>query len=80
MKPIDVLCPDCGAPPGVRCWSRTRRGRHLTRGHHPNRARAARGEPVEQTTEQFLKQEIDKIRRRVATAHLLRKTEGDKSQ
>lgn len=66
---LDVRCPDCGASEGVRCWSATRRGRHLVRGSHPNRSRVARGEPVPQTVDEFLREQIDEIRRRVVTEH-----------
>ena len=43
---LSVACPSCGAQVGDRCWSGTRRGRHLSRGHHADRRRAAVGEHV----------------------------------
>lgn len=73
MKPLDVECYQCGAKPGVRCWSGTRRGRHLTRGYHDPRERLARGEEVQKSTERWLCDEIGAIRERVARESLARR-------
>ena len=61
LDPIVVACPSCGAEAGMRCWSGTRRGRHLTRGHHPDRVRVARGETVPESFETFLKRELRRV-------------------
>lgn len=58
---LSVACPSCGAVAGERCWSGTRRGRHLTRGHHADRRRVAAGEHVPQSFETFLRSELRRI-------------------
>lgn len=67
MKPpkVDVLtvaCPSCGAEAGMRCWSATRRGRHLSRGHHADRRRVAAGESVPESFDAFLRREIHRVK------------------
>jgi len=59
--PLSVACPSCGAVVGDRCWSGTRRGRHLTRGHHADRQRVAAGEHVPESFETFLRREIHRV-------------------
>ena len=59
--PLAVACPSCGAVIGARCWSATRRGRHLTRGQHPDRRRVAAGEHVLESFEMFLRREIRRV-------------------
>lgn len=66
VKPtkIDVLtvaCPSCGALIGERCWSGTRRGRRLSRGHHADRRRVAAGERVPESFGTFLRREIRRV-------------------
>lgn len=58
---LSVACPSCGAPAGDRCWSGTRRGRRLTRGSHPDRARVARGEHVPEDFQMFLRRELRRV-------------------
>jgi len=67
--PLSVACPSCGASIGEHCWSGTRRGRHLSRGYHRDRRRAAAGEHVPESVETFLQREI----RRVQDEVLLRR-------
>lgn len=62
---LSVACPSCGAEAGVRCWSGTRRGRHLSRGYHVDRRRVAAGEHVPESFETFLKREIRRVRNEV---------------
>ena len=61
VDPLSVACPSCGAEAGVRCWSGTRRGRHLTRGHHADRRRVAAGEHVPESFSTFLRREIRRV-------------------
>jgi hypothetical protein len=61
IDPVSVECPSCGAAVGDRCWSGTRRGRKLTRGSHPDRVRAARGEDVPENFSAFLRREIRRV-------------------
>jgi len=58
---LAVECPSCGAPAGDRCWSGTRRGRKLTRGSHPDRLRAARGEHVPEDFQTWLRRELRRV-------------------
>ncbi len=58
---LTVECPSCGAAIGDRCWSGTRRGRHLTRGSHADRRRVALGEHVPQSFQTFLKGELRRV-------------------
>jgi len=58
---LTVACPSCGAPVGERCWSGTRRGRRLARGHHADRRRAAAGERVPESFGTFLRREIRRV-------------------
>jgi hypothetical protein len=58
IDPLIVQCPSCDAPVGIRCWSRTRRGRHLARGSHPDRRRLAAGETVSESFGAFLRREL----------------------
>jgi hypothetical protein len=58
---LSVACPQCGAEVGTRCWSGTRRGRHLSRGYHANRFRVAAGEHVPASVETFLRREIRRV-------------------
>jgi hypothetical protein len=58
---LAVACPSCGAAIGERCWSSTRRGRHLTRGHHADRRRVAAGESVPESFSTFLRREIRRV-------------------
>lgn len=53
-----VACPSCGAAVGARCWSGTRRGRHLARGHHADRRRVAAGEHVPESFGMVLRREL----------------------
>lgn len=62
MDGLSVSCPQCGASAGERCWSGTRRGRHLARGSHNLRARRASGEDVPDSFEVFLRREIGRAR------------------
>jgi hypothetical protein len=59
--PLSVECPQCGAWIGDRCWSGTRRGRRLMRGSHRDRERLARGEPVTESFQTFLKRELRRV-------------------
>jgi hypothetical protein len=61
--PLTVQCPNCGAARGVRCWSRTRRGRFLARGYHQERLRKARGEDVPESRDTYLRREIARVQR-----------------
>jgi hypothetical protein len=58
---LEVECPSCGAAVGERCWSGTRRGRHLTRGHHAGRRRVAAGERVPESFATFIRREIRRV-------------------
>jgi hypothetical protein len=58
---LSVECPSCGAVVGDRCWSGIRRGRKLSRGAHPDRVRAARGEHVPESFGAFLRREIRRV-------------------
>lgn len=58
---LTVECPSCGAAVGDRCWSGTRRGRHLARGSHADRRRAAAGEHVPQSFQTYLKSELRRV-------------------
>ena len=58
---LSVACPSCGAQVDERCWSGTRRGRHLSRGHHADRRRAAVGEHVPESFSSFLQREIRRV-------------------
>ena len=58
---LTVVCPSCAAVIGDRCWSGTRRGRKLSRGSHPDRVRAARGEHVPQSFQTYLKDELRRV-------------------
>lgn len=66
---LSVACPSCGAEVGVRCWSGTRRGRHLTRGVHADRRRAAAGEHVPESFETFLRRELRRVEGEVVARH-----------
>ena len=59
---LSVTCPQCGARVGDRCWSGTRRGRHLSRGHHVDRQRVAVGEYVPDNFSTFLRREIARVK------------------
>lgn len=61
VDPLAVACPSCGAVVGERCWSATRRGRPLSRGHHADRRRVAAGEHVPESFETFLRREIRRV-------------------
>jgi hypothetical protein len=61
IDPLSVACPSCGAPIGDRCWSGTRRGRHLSRGHHADRRRVAAGERVSESFGTRLRREIRRV-------------------
>lgn len=61
VDPLSVACPSCAAEVGVRCWSGTRPGRHLSRGHHPDRRRVAAGEHVPESFQAFLRREIRRV-------------------
>ena len=61
IDPLLVACPSCGAEVGTRCWSGTRRGRHLARGHHADRRRASAGEHVPESFSTFLRREIRRV-------------------
>ena len=61
IDPLSVVCPSCGAVIGDRCWSSTRRGRHLARGHHADRRRAAAGEHVPESFGTFLRRELRRV-------------------
>jgi hypothetical protein len=61
IDPLSVVCPSCGAEVGTHCWSGTRRGRHLSRGHHVDRRRVAAGEHVRESFETFLRREIRRV-------------------
>lgn len=61
LDPVVVACPSCGAEAGTRCWSGTRRGRHLARGHHQDRIRVARGEHVPENFGNYLKRELRRV-------------------
>lgn len=58
---LTVECPSCGAVIGERCWSGTRRGRHLARGSHADRRRVAAGESVPQNFQTYLKSELRRV-------------------
>ena len=72
VDPLAVVCPTCGAEPSVRCWSGTRRGRHLARGSHPQRAARARGERVTDSFDVWLRGQIADTERGVAEAIIVR--------
>lgn len=59
--PLSVACPQCAASIGDRCWSGTRRGRRLMRGSHRDRERLARGEPVAESFQTFLRRELHRV-------------------
>lgn len=67
VDPLSVACPSCGAEVGVRCWSGTRRGRHLSRGHHADRRRVAAGEHVPESFQTFLRREIRRVEHEALT-------------
>ena len=58
---LSVPCPTCGAAVDEPCWSGTRRGRHLSRGFHADRRRAAAGEHVPESFGTFLQREIRRV-------------------
>jgi hypothetical protein len=62
---LSVACPQCGAEVGERCWSGTRRGHRLARGSHDPRERLARGEPVKESFDVWLRREIARVRAEV---------------
>lgn len=59
--PLSVVCPQCDAQIGNRCWSGTRRARRLTRGSHRDRERLAAGEPVVESFQTFLRRELRRV-------------------
>lgn len=59
--PLSVVCPQCEAQIGDRCWSGTRRGRRLTRGSHGPRERLVRGEHVAEDFQTFLRRALRRI-------------------
>jgi hypothetical protein len=71
---LSVACPSCGAEAGVRCWSGTRRGRHLTRGVHADRRRVARGEHVPESFGTFLRRELRRVEGEVVDRYKRSKT------
>jgi len=66
---LSVACPSCGAEAAVRCWSGTRRGRHLARGVHADRRRVAAGEHVPESFETFLRRELRRVESEVVDRH-----------
>jgi hypothetical protein len=70
--PLAVECPSCGAVVGERCWSATRRGRHLSRGHHVDRRRVAAGEHVPESFSTFLRREIRRVEDEVLSKRKLK--------
>lgn len=65
LDALSVSCPQCGADPGDRCWSGTRRGSRLTRGSHRPRERRARGEDVKDSFDVWLRREISRVKAEV---------------
>jgi hypothetical protein len=66
---LSVACPSCGAEAVVRCWSGTRRERHLARGFHVDRRRVAAGEHVPESFETFLRRELRRVEAEVVARH-----------
>jgi hypothetical protein len=58
---LSVSYPSCGAAVGDRCWSGTRRGLHLSRGHHADRRRVAAGDHVPENFQTFLRRELRRV-------------------